>query len=202
MQAIRKAFVNLDAEESKNAHINRTDEEGHMSGSEYIKSAVYGSLDGILTAYAIVCGATGGNMSTQVIVVLGVANIIADAFAMGVGDTVSTWSYNEHVAQERKREEWELENFPQGEIEEMVDLYESRGLPREKAEEVIRVMAKYKDFFVDVMVREELGLEMPGEDESPVRQGFVTFVSFAISGFVPLFAYIILPSVDKGRGSF
>jgi len=162
---------------------------------------VYGGLDGVLTCFAIISGAAGGNLSPTTVLILGVSNIIADAFAMGVGDAVSTRAFHDHVSRERKREEWEFTNYPEGEVEEMIDLYEQRGLPREDAVEVIQTMAKYPDFFIDIMMCEELGLKVPDEDESPVKDGFVTFLAFLIFGMLPLFGYIVAPILNPDVSS-
>lgn len=190
----RRAYDEHDVSASKQAHLARTQaEEGHRQGGDAIKSIVYGGLDGVLTSFAIISGAAGGNLSPATVLILGVSNIVADAFSMGVGDTVSTLAYREHVAQERRRECWEFDNYREGEIEEMVDLYEQRGLPRDKAVEVINIMAKYKEFFIDVMCVEELQLKVPDDDDSPYREGFVTFCSFLVFGTMPLLAYLLVP---------
>lgn len=112
---------------------------------------------------------------------------------MGVGDTVSTIAYNEHVFHERKRECWEFDNYPEGEINEMVDLYEQRGLPRDEAQVVVETMAKYREFFIDVMMAEELRLTVPSEDDNPYKEGMVTCLSFLVFGALPLFSYVLFP---------
>ena len=101
--------------------------------------------------------------------------------------------------QERAREQWELESFAEGEIEEMVELYEEKGFAREDAEVIIRTMAKNEKFFVDHMMVQELGMLVPSPDEpSPLAMGIVMFTAFMIFGIVPLLAYICFSSVaDK-----
>lgn len=131
---------------------------------------IFGGLDGILTSFAIVAGAAGGNLSTNVVLILGFSNIFADALAMGVGEFLSSKAENEWILSERKREEWEFENFPDGEIKEMVEIYEDRGMSHDDAVLVIHTMAKYKDFFVDVMMTQELQLQVP--DVNHVKESF------------------------------
>jgi DNA damage-binding protein 1 len=131
---------------------------------------IFGGLDGILTSFAIVAGAAGGNLSTNVVLILGFSNIFADALAMGVGEFLSSKAENEWILSERKREEWEFENFPDGEIKEMVEIYEERGMSHDDAALVIHTMAKYKDFFVDVMMTQELQLQVP--DVNHVKESF------------------------------
>ena len=74
---------------------------------------------------------------------------------------------NEAVMKERKREAWEFENFRKGEIEEMIGIYEGKGLGKEDATLVISTMAKYDDLFINRMMVDELGLQVPEEDENP-----------------------------------
>jgi len=154
---------------------------------------VFGGLDGILTSFAIVAGAAGGQLSPEIVLILGISNILADALSMGVGEHLSSKAHNEYVMSEREREVWEMKTYPAGEIEEMIDLYQQRGMSRDDAEVVIKRMAKYPDFFVDIMMVEELGLQVPDEDENTVKDGFVMFLSFAFFGFLPLIGYVIMP---------
>lgn len=74
--------------------------------------------------------------------------------------------YNDYVKKELEREKWELENYPEGEMVEMIELFQRRGMSREDAEEVIVRMAKYKNFFINLMMTEELALPLPADDEA------------------------------------
>mmetsp|Transcript_34229 Transcript_34229/g.54810 ORF Transcript_34229/g.54810 Transcript_34229/m.54810 type:complete len:159 (-) Transcript_34229:479-955(-) len=98
MNLARMAYEVNDVAASINAHQRSVAVEGHREDGDSIKSIVYGGLDGVLTAFAIISGAAGGSLSPTTVLVLGVSNIFADAFAMGVGDTVSTIAYHEHVS--------------------------------------------------------------------------------------------------------
>mmetsp|Transcript_23624 Transcript_23624/g.43636 ORF Transcript_23624/g.43636 Transcript_23624/m.43636 type:complete len:228 (-) Transcript_23624:77-760(-) len=163
---------------------------------------IFGGLDGILTSFAIVAGAAGGSLSTPVVLILGFSNIFADALSMGVGEFLSSKAENEWILSERERENWEMENYPEGEIREMVDIYVSRGMEREDAEVVINTMAKYQDFFVDVMMAEELQLQVPDDDYKMenFKEGVVMFCSFATFGAFPLLGYAIIPATFPDLG--
>lgn len=192
----RDAFSKNDVESSKRAHQIHSAaamEDGHNQEGEFIKSVVFGGLDGILTTFAIVSGATGGGMSTEVILIIGFSNKLADALSMGLGDALSRKAENEYIFQEREREFWEFDNFPEGERDEMIELYTGRGMDREDAELVIGLMSEHRNFFVDVMMVEELGLQVPEEDDNPWFDGLVTFCSFVFFGFFPLLGYCIFP---------
>lgn len=116
---------------------------------------------------------------------------------MGVGEFLSSKAENEWILSERRREEWELENYPEGEMREMIEIYTNQGMSQQDAETVIRTMAKYKDFFVDVMMTQELELQVPADDHiaESMREGLVMFCSFAFFGAMPLLGYVIFPSI-------
>jgi hypothetical protein len=98
--------------------------------------------------------------------------------SMGVGEFLSSKANNEWILNEKKREEWELENYREGEIQEMVDIYVSKGLSPEDAKLVIETMAKYDDFFVDIMMQQELELQVPEENhlQESMKEGRSTHV--------------------------
>lgn len=197
----RKAYDGLDTEASKNFHDTRhngtMNTEMHQTEGGFLKPLIFGGLDGILTSFAIVAGAAGGSMPIPVILVLGFSNIFADALAMGVGEFLSSKAENEWILSERRRENWEMENYPEGEIREMIDIYKERGMNHEDACLVINTMAKYKDFFVDVMMAEELQLQVPEEDHKveSMKEGVVMFCAFASFGSLPLLGYVIIPAI-------
>lgn len=198
---IRNAFASGDQQASRLLHDARAGqrhEESHSDSGDYLKAMVFGGLDGILTSFAIVAGAAGGQLSVAVVLVLGFSNIFADALSMGVGEYLSSKAHNEYVLAEKRREEWELKNHREGEILEMVEIFEERGMSRQDAEDVIGKMAKYDDFFINLMMNEELGLQVPTGDDDTIKEGFVMFVSFAFFGAMPLLGYIIVPVMVPG----
>lgn len=199
----RKAYEGEDPEASRTYHDTpKVSEELHKAGGGLIKPIIFGGLDGILTAFAIVAGAAGGALEPSVILILGISNIFADALSMGVGEFLSSKAENEWILSEREREMWEMENYPEGEIQEMIDIYVERGMGREDAQVVVSTMAKYKDFFVDVMMVEELELNVPDENhvQESMREGVVMFCSFAFFGFLPLLGYVIIPALFTDLG--
>jgi len=182
----------------RNFHNDRVrNVEEHKREGGLLKSMIFGGLDGILTSFAIVAGAAGGGLSSKVVLILGFSNIFADALSMGVGEFLSSKAENEWILSERRREYWELENYPEGEIQEMVDIYVERGMNREDSELVVKTMSKYKDFFVDIMMTHELELHVPEDDHvcESFREGVMMFSSFAFFGTLPILGYVIIPSL-------
>eukprot|EP00483_Globobulimina_turgida_P001859 UN01861 len=113
-------------DDDDNYVIELATDEDHKTLGDYVKPMIYGGLDGIITTFAIVAGITGADFDSEVILVLGFANLIAAAISMGFVDYLSEKSEIEYIDSERKREEWEFENFKEGEIQEMIQIYVSK----------------------------------------------------------------------------
>ena len=116
---------------------------------------------------------------------------------MGVGEFLSSKAENEWILSEKERESWEMDNYPEVEVQEMIDIYVEKGMGREDAKMVIETMSKYKEFFVDVMMAEELGLSVPEDDHvhESFKEGIIMFCSFATFGSFPLLGYVIIPAL-------
>ncbi len=183
------AYHRRDPEASRQAHLSSAREEHRTEQGRFIKSVVYGGLDGIITTFAVVAGVAGASLQPSIILILGFANLIADGLSMAIGDFLSTRAEKEYEASERRREEWEVDHYPEGERREMVELYTHKGIDREDAEVIAATLSKYHEAWVDIMMVEELGIVF--SDESPWKNALATFFSFAIFGFVPLLAYIV-----------
>ncbi len=190
LEKAREAYRRNDAEASRKAHEDDNAKEKHQTGhGQYIKSFVYGGLDGIVTTFAVVAGVVGANLSASVVLILGVANLIADGISMAFGDYLSTKAENEYMAAERVREIWETRNYPDGEKREMVEIYTEKGIPEPDAKAIVDILSKHEKPWVDIMMLEELGLVE--NRESPLRNAFVTFASFVFFGSIPVLIYVI-----------
>eukprot|EP00921_Rhytidocystis_pertsovi_P020300 GHVQ01032263.1.p1 GENE.GHVQ01032263.1~~GHVQ01032263.1.p1 ORF type:complete len:199 (+),score=26.97 GHVQ01032263.1:432-1028(+) len=110
---------------------------------------------------------------------------------MGFGEYVSAKAEEDFIRSEKEREGWEVENCPEEERTEMFDIYTGRyGFTDQDARDIVDITFKYKRFFIQHMMVEELGL-MVGEDgPTPIRRGMVMFLSFVIFGLVPLAGFI------------
>lgn len=155
----------------------------------YLGEFVYGGIDGSVTTFAVVAGSAGANLESSIIIILGFANLIADGFAMSVGSYLSTKSEKETYQKHKAIEYWEVDNLPEKEREEVREIYEAKGFKGELLEKVVDVITEDKDRWVDLMMKEEL--EMAEETKSPFKMGAITFLSFLIMGFIPLFIYVI-----------
>ena len=195
---IETAYKQRDESYSKFLHEqnNLEVEEYHKTiGGEFVKSIIFGGLDGIVTTFAIITSSHASHLTYHQILILGLANVIADAISMGHGDYFSEQAEYDYVSDQYRREKWEMDNYQEGEIMEMINLYEKKhGFTSDDANLIIRTMAKYKEFFVDHMMVIELDLMPPDKESGAIKNGIVTFFSFFIFGVIPLLFYSLLCS--------
>lgn len=169
--------------------------------NEYIGEFVYGGIDGSVTTFAVVAGAAGANLDSSIVIILGFANLIADGFAMSVGSYLSNKSELERYEKHEQIEYWEVDNLPEKEREEIREIYADKGFEGELLDQVVKVITADRKQWVDVMMKEELG--MVKEEKSPLAMGGVTFLSFILIGFIPLLVYVVdYASVSKVENPF
>jgi len=201
----RDAYRRGDREGSRRAHHNKTNESDHDGGDnhgdnnerssvigDYLKSIVYGGLDGIITTFSTVTSVSGARLDPVVIVVLGISHLFSDGLSMATGDAMSSQAEIDYHLEERRREEWELRNDKNGEIAEMIQILEKKGVSSGDAQTVITTLSKYDDAFLDLMLNEELGIPKSEENApAPYKSGLVTMLSFILFGSIPLLPYLI-----------
>ncbi len=187
----RSAFRKQDIEALRQAHTAKgiaDSVERHQGGGSFVGDFVYGAIDGTITTFAVVSGVAGAGLAPNIVIILGVANLLADGFSMAVSNYLSAKSENEFIEQERRREEWEVEHYPKGEVEEIREIYRKKGFKGRDLDAAVRTITSDKKVWVDTMMSEELGLLQ--EKNSPLRKGFMTFISFLVIGFIPLASFI------------
>ncbi|WP_114780742.1 VIT1/CCC1 transporter family protein [Botryobacter ruber] len=171
-----------------------SEENNHGSGNilffnkEYIAEFVYGGIDGAITTFAVVAGAEGASLGITVVIILGLANLIADGFSMSVGNFFSTKAARDNFDRHRAIECWEVENLRDTEVNEIRDIYAAKGFKGELLEQVVQVITSDKEVWIDTMMREEL--KMAKDEKTPYKTAGVTFFSFVLVGSIPLLAYI------------
>lgn len=118
-------------------------------------------------------GIAGARLNIGLVLIMGFANLFADGISMGMGDFLSSRAEAQFEKAERKREEWECDNYLEGEKREMIELYQKKGLDDEDAKALVDIISKNKKIFVDFMMVEELGIIPSNEGESPAKNGNV-----------------------------
>lgn len=186
--------------EQKIKEVRKAHEAGHATekyhatfGGSYIRDVVYGANDGIITTFAVVAGVAGASLSSNIVLILGFANLLADGLAMAIGNYLGTKSEQEYMKKEREMEEWEIKHVPDCEIKEIRDIYKAKGFKGKSLTKMVDLVTSNKELWVDTMMIDELGI-LPNDDTSAFKNGLATFVSFAIAGVFPLLPYVLFPS--------
>jgi vacuolar iron transporter family protein len=155
---------------------------------DYIAEFVYGGIDGAITTFAVVAGATGADLQISVVIILGFANLLADGFSMSVGNFFSTKAEQDSYEKHKAVEYWEIDNLREKEIEEVREIYAAKGFKGELLEQVVAQIISNKDVWVDTMMKEEL--QLIKDERTPVKTASMTFISFLLIGLIPLLSYV------------
>jgi vacuolar iron transporter family protein len=162
----------------------------------YLKDMVYGGIDGTITTFAVVSGVVGAELAVGIVVILGLANLFADGFSMAVSNFLGTKAEQQFLHMMRKEEENEIQLIPEGEREEIRQIYAAKGFEGELLEQVVDVITSNEQIWVDTMLLEEHGLLLVGPE--PKRAAWWTFVAFMVAGIVPVAPFIVNLLVDGG----
>lgn len=154
----------------------------------YLKDFVYGAVDGAITTFAVVTGVAGAGLSSGVVIVLGLANLLADGFSMGVSNYLGTRAENQHRDHTRAEEHREIQSYPEGEREEVRQIYARKGFSGEQLEMVVQVITADRERWVDTMIQEEHGISLASV--SAWTAGAVTFGAFVLVGIIPLLTFL------------
>jgi len=175
-------------------------EENHGTAlGPVIHDIVYGGNDGIVTTFAVVAGTVGAELSHNIIIILGLANLLADGLSMATGSFLSTKSEMDQYERLRKEELSEIARMPEIEREEIREAYRRKGFSGNDLERAVSVITADTDVWADTMMLEEHGMTRDTASR-PFLHGFSTFCSFVIFGAVPLLPYIFGIATDYRFG--
>lgn len=155
----------------------------------YLGEIVYGGIDGSVTTFAVVAGAHGAGLGERVVIILGIANLVADGFSMSVGAYLSAKSENDRYNREKKHEYFSVRHTPEDEEAEVREIFSELGFEGEMLDKVVCKVTENEDRWVEVMMKHEL--ELSHEKRPTVWIGLSTFISFCIFGSIPLSVYLI-----------
>lgn len=155
---------------------------------DHLGELVYGGIDGSVTTFAVVAGAEGAGLKSEVVIILGFANLLADGFSMSVGAYLSSKSEKQLYQREKKREYREIAEVPESEVEEVREIFTELGFEGELLEKVVGKITENEDRWVDVMMKHEL--ELIEIKKTSAMVGLSTFSSFLIFGLIPLLVYL------------
>lgn len=156
----------------------------------YLRDFVLGAIDGTVTTFAVVAGAAGAGMGRTAALVFGLANLLADGFSMAVGNYLGTKTHHQIVERARRTEEMHIDQIPEGEREEIRQIFAGKGFDGNVLEKIVDVITQDRRRWVDTMLTDELGL--PLESPNAVWAALATFVAFILAGLVPLLPFLFV----------
>jgi VIT1/CCC1 family predicted Fe2+/Mn2+ transporter len=155
----------------------------------YLRDWIYGGIDGAVTTFAIVAGVVGAELSTGVVVVLGIANLLADGFSMAASNYSGTKAEIDDYNRVLEVEKRHIRQHPEGEREEVRQIFSNKGYSGEELDEIVNLITTHEDMWLETMMAEEYGLS--NVQRSPIRAALATFLAFLVCGAVPLLPYFL-----------
>lgn len=160
------------------------------TGGGSVRAAVFGVNDGLVSNLSLVMGIAGADPGPNIVLLAGLAGLMAGAFSMATGEYVSMRTQREMFERELDVERMELEANPEEEEQELALIYRAKGLSPEEAGRVAKRLIADKATALDTLAREELGLD-PGELGSPWGAAISSFLAFSVGAFVPVLPYLL-----------
>ncbi|QPC43065.1 VIT1/CCC1 transporter family protein [Kaustia mangrovi] len=178
--------MRLEHDHSREAIAARLDRKPQQS---YIRDWVYGGIDGAVTTFAIVAGVVGAELSAGIILILGLANLLADGFSMAASNYSGTKADLDDLHRLKAIERKHIRLAPEGEREEIRHILRSKGIEGEALEQAVTAITTKDELWINTMLAEEYGVSPMAR--SPVKAGFYTFLAFLVCGAVPLLPFAL-----------
>lgn len=156
---------------------------------KYLPEFVYGGIDGSVTTFAVVSGSVGAGIDSNIIIILGLANLLADGFAMSVGSYLSSKSEKDNYKKFRDIESKKIDLQPEIEKSNLKIIYKDAGFEQSVSDEIIEHTTSSKSYWLDTIMKEKYNVILEGK--SPFTKGLSTYVSFICVGLIPLLIYLI-----------
>ena len=160
--------------------------EGH--GSSYLRDFVYGGIDGAVTIFAVVSRVAGAKLAASTVIILGLANLVADGFSMAAGNYLGTRTEQDEWKRLESFERNQIVHNAEGEREEVRQILKLKGFDGKLLDDAVAVMTRDQERWVEIMMHEEYGL--PKKVRSAWLAGASTLGAFVLCGAVPLLPFV------------
>jgi VIT1/CCC1 family predicted Fe2+/Mn2+ transporter len=154
----------------------------------YLRDFIYGAIDGAVTTFAVVSGVEGADLDPNIVVILGGANLVADGFSMAISNFLGSRAEGQQRELARREEERHIALVPEGEREEIRQIYAAKGFAGDELELVVDVITRDPRVWTETMMREELG--HGASETNPVHAAAATLAAFLVIGFFPLGVFV------------
>ncbi|MEZ5895915.1 MAG: VIT1/CCC1 transporter family protein [Parvularculaceae bacterium] len=157
--------------------------------ASYLRDWVLGGIDGAVTTFAVVAGVTGAGLSPSIILILGIANLVADGFSMAAGNYSGVKAERDDIKRLIAMERKHISLAPEGEREEVRQIFIAKGFGGDDLEQAVALMTADEERWAQFMLQEEHGVA--SVSRSPLRAALVTFCAFAVCGLAPLAPFLL-----------
>jgi len=154
----------------------------------YLRDWIYGGIDGAVTTFAIVAGVVGAELSVGIVLIMGMANLFADGFSMAASNYSGTKAEHDDFERIKAIEIRHIRQHPEGEREEVRQIYERKGFSGEELERMVQLVTEKEEIWLEVMLAEEHGITEV--QRSPSLAALATFAAFIICGSIPLLPFV------------
>lgn len=166
-------------------------EDWHTPEGKLIREFVFGINDGLVSTVGFIAGVTGALVNTKIVLMSGMAEIVAGTISMFFGAYLATKSQNEFYQKEIRREKREINENPNHEIEEIYELYQDKGFTKKEIDPIVKRLMADKKILLNFMVQDELGISLDYY-EKPLKIASYTGLSFLAGGIPPLIPYFFI----------
>ncbi len=156
----------------------------------WLRAAVFGAMDGLVSATSLISGVSAGGGSDHAVLLAGLAGLVGGAVSMGIGEWTSVSSSNEATEAELAQERRELARAPEAETAELAAAWVRRGLPAELAMQVSRAIGRNPEEALRVHAQEELGID-PDHLPSPWQTAGSSFAAFSLGALLPTLPFFV-----------
>src|ERR1035437_4304666 len=172
-------------------------QEAHLRNSDFITDVVIGMSDGLTVPFALAAGISGAVSNNHIVILAGIAEIIAGAIAMGLGGYLAGKTEMDHYQSELKREKEEVETVPEKEKEEIREIFLNYGFSENSQTILVEELSKDKDKWIDFMMKFELSLEKPDPNRA-AKSALTIGLSYMVGGAIPLIPYFFTDTPFNG----
>jgi VIT1/CCC1 family predicted Fe2+/Mn2+ transporter len=168
-------------------------EKRHRSiGGNALRAAVLGGNDGLVSNFSLVMGIAGATSGKSVVLLTGLAGLLAGALSMALGEWISVHSSKELFENQMQLEMEELENNPEGEELELALIYQSKGIPEDEAKRMAKEIISDVDHAHEVLIKEELGINKEDLKGSAMEAAITSFLLFSIGAIIPVIPFFFI----------
>jgi VIT1/CCC1 family predicted Fe2+/Mn2+ transporter len=161
---------------------------GQRPSPSYLHDFIYGAVDGAVTTFAVVAGVAGAGLDEAVVIILGGANLLADGFSMAASNFLGSRAERQRREHALREEQLHIALVPEGEREEIRQIYAAKGFEGQDLERVVEVITSDRELWAQTMLKEELGFAAFEPNE--YRAALTTLAAFLTVGFLPLLVYV------------